>query len=287
MAPRMTFTLRRLPGTLINPLAQIEVRRLALLLNAASQLAMSDGHVERTIAYEIATRGAALMGLQYPGFVRAAELVLARLGNFPGRALLHERFVASANQTLLLQLEMRMREIENTVKDAGGRKWSLTDFQFESLELFSAHKSVSLSAPTSAGKSFLLLLEVMRKLRDHQPAGIAYIVPTRALIRQVVIDLRESLVNSELPFPIIRSMPRIITEAEAPNGVVYVLTQERLLSLLNSDEGTPWLTALIVDEAQEIGSGARGVLLHTAIESCLVRFPKVEVIFASPFGEKS
>jgi hypothetical protein len=101
----------------------------------------------------------------------------------------------------------------------------------------------------------------------------------------VVIDVRRHVKESNLPVPFIRSVPRLVIPDEAPNGVVYVLTQERLLSLIDSDEGEPWLTALIVDEAQEIGSGARGVLLHTAIERVRIRFPKAEIIFAAPLAK--
>ncbi len=245
---------------------------------------MKDGHAERTLAYEIATRATTLMGSEYPGFVHAAELILARLGNFPGRDLLKHRFGATSNQSALLRLEMRMREIENTSTDAGGTNRTLTDFQCDSMNAFVSHSSVSLSAPTSAGKSFLLLLEVMRSLRENTPAGIVYVVPTRSLIRQVVVDLRTFLIKSSLPFPIIRSMPKAVAKNEAPDGVIYVLTQERLLSLLNAEEAPLWLSALIVDEAQEIGSGSRGILLHTAIESLLFQFPHVRVIFASPLA---
>src|SRR5262249_7557634 len=149
----------------------------------------------------------------HPGLSRGAELILARLGNFPGRDLLRQRHQNIPSRQLFPQLEMRVHEIENTIQDAGGRKRRLTDFQFEALRAFSEHKSVSVSAPTSAGKSFLLGLEVLRKLRDQRPAAIAYIVPTRALIRQVIVDLRSHLLGSNLPFPLIRSVPRIVTKA--------------------------------------------------------------------------
>jgi hypothetical protein len=275
---------RRLPGEAPSQPANVPLREMARLLSLASHLAMEEGFEERNTAYEIATRTAMLDGNENPGFTRGAELILGRLGNFPGRDLLRHRFADIPVREPMLQFEMRMHEIENTIDDAGGRKRRLTDFQFDALRTFAARRSVSLSAPTSAGKSFLLTLEVLRKLRDQRPAGIVYVVPTRALIRQVVVDVRNAVSGSILPFPLIRSVPRIVTREEAPFGVVYVLTQERLLSLLNPDQGDPWLTALIVDEAQEIGSGARGVLLHTAIERVRMRFPKAEIIFASPLA---
>lgn len=274
---------RRLPGDETDEAAPILPEEIARLMGAASRLALAKDHAERTVAYEIATRAAAMAGRELPGLIRAAEVVLARLGNFPGCELLRTRFEHTAVRDPLLRLEMRARELENTALDAGGKPRRLTDFQFETFELFARNGAVSVSAPTSAGKSFLLGLEVLRKLRAKPPASIAYVVPTRALIRQVIHGLREQVAQSGIPAPLIRCVPRPVTAEEAPNGIVYVLTQERLLSLLNPDEGEPWLTALVVDEAQGIGDRARGILLHTAIEATLARFP-VPVIFASPLA---
>ena len=276
---------RRLPGETTDEVLALDIDEISRLVGAAACLALTTGHAERTVAYEIATRSVALAGKELPGLVRAAELILARLGNFPGRDLLHTRFQHAAVQDPLLWLEMQSREVENTTTDAGGKPRRLTDFQFDTLQTFLRNRAVSISAPTSAGKSFLLALEVLRKLRANPPACIAYIVPTRALIRQVIHGLRQQVAESELPPPLIRCVPRPETPEAAPNGIVYVLTQERLLSLLNPEVGDPWLTALIVDEAQGIGDRGRGILLHTAIEITLTRFPGAEVIFASPLAK--
>ncbi len=276
----------RLPGTALEdaPVPSISISAMRQLLSESARLALSDDHAERTVAYEIASRVSRLRGNEYPGFVQAAEVILARLGNFPGKDLLRNRFNAANLNVARLQLEMRMQELENTIIDAGGRKRILTDFQFEALGTFSRNKGVSVSAPTSAGKSFLLALQILQNLKDQRPASIVYLVPTRALIRQVVIDLRTTLRTANLGVPLVRSMPRIVRPEEAPDGIVYVLTQERLLSLLNPEEGKPWLTSLMVDEAQGIRDGARGVLLHTAIEMALTRFPGIDLIFASPLA---
>lgn len=276
---------RRLLGEALDDTNGITPTEMARLVGLASSLAIEDAFPARNLAYEIATRSVALAGSEYPGLLRGAELILTRLGNFPGRDLLRRRYPSIPLRASLLQFEMRVHEIENTIYDAGGRKRRLTDFQFEALRKFDKSRSVSLSAPTSAGKSFLLGLEVLKKLRDQKPAGIVYLAPTRALIRQVVIDLRSAVEGSNLPFPLIRSVPRGVTKENAPNGIIYVLTQERLLSLLNSEEEFPWITSLIVDEAQGIGDGARGVLLQTAIENVLFRFPHAAIIFASPLTE--
>ena len=280
---------RRLPGSSSAPTHTVPaVGELTHLMSLASVMALSEDPDDRTTAYEIGTRISAIDGGANPGLLKATEFVLARLGNFPGRTLLRQRHQTSLSQETTanpyLDLECLAREIENSVPDASGREVALTDFQVNTLAAFSAFKSVSVSAPTSAGKSFVLSLEVMLKLKAGRGACIVYLVPTRALIRQVVIGLREDLAKANLQQIPIRSIPTPIPRESAPEGIVYVLTQERLLSLLSAEEATVWITTLIVDEAQGIGDGGRGVLLHTAVDEVVRRFPETDVYFACPMA---
>jgi hypothetical protein len=280
---------RRLPGSTLAPaFAEPTTGELSQLMGLASVMALSEDSQDRTIAYEIVTRTAAIDRGVNPGLIKASEFVLARLGNFPGRTLLRQRHRASLSRDTTanpyLDLECLAREAENSVPDASGQEMALTDFQVDTLAAFSASKSVSVSAPTSAGKSFILSLEVVRKLKAEQNTCIVYLVPTRALIRQVVIGLREELAKANLQHIPIRSIPTPIQREFATDGIVYVLTQERLLSLMSVAETTVWITTLIVDEAQGIGDGGRGVLLHTAVDEVVRRFPDTDVYFACPMA---
>jgi RAD3-like DEAD/DEAH box helicase len=278
---------RRLPTPESSNGETIADEDLGRLISSASILALSTDAEDRTVAYEIATRTANLRNDLPPALLKAADLLLSRLGNFPGRQLLRERYGEAFSETAIapyLDLEVVAREIENTVEDPASDAKLLTDFQVGMLEAFSESPAVSVSAPTSAGKSFILSLEVIRKLTQQPQASVVYLVPTRALIRQVILTLRRDLVKSGLGNVPLRSVPTPIARDAAPSGVVYVLTQERLLSLLHADEADVWITTLIVDEAQGIGDGARGVLLHSAIDAVLERFPEAKVFFASPLA---
>ncbi len=278
---------RRLPGPESSDAETIADEDLGRLISSASILALSINAEDRTVAYEIATRTANLRNNLPPALLKAADLLLSRLGNFPGRQLLRERYGNGFSETAIapyLDLEVVAREIENTIEDPASDAKPLTDFQVGMLEAFSESPAVSVSAPTSAGKSFILSLEVIRNLTQQSQASVVYLVPTRALIRQVILTLRRDLKKSQLGNVPLRSVPTPITRDAAPSGVVYVLTQERLLSLLHSDEADVWITTLIVDEAQGIGDGARGVLLFGAIDAVLERFPEAKVFFASPLA---
>jgi superfamily II DNA/RNA helicase len=253
------------------------------LVNHASILALSDNAKDRTLAYEIITHSLRLRDQVSPALVRAVEFLLARLGNFPGRRLLRNRYKSSFDQNMsvppVLALEAIARELENTVQ---GVDQPLTDFQFDFLDALEVSRAVSVSAPTSAGKSFVLSLRIREKLRSNIGACVVYLAPTRALIREVMLRLRLQLNAGGLDAVALRCVPLPSTLEDTPHGIVYVLTQERLLSLMHASEEEFRLDLLVVDEAQNIRDGARGVLLQTAIENALREAPKAEVVFACP-----
>ena len=277
---------RQLPGHTISeqePLCDLDYRRL---MAAASWLALSEDNADRTAAYEIATRIVELTQRADDRLVQAASAILSRLGNFPGRTLLRKRYAAPGGNIELspvyLALETIARECENTVEVVPGRSFPLTDFQKDLFDDLANTPALSVSAPTSAGKSFVLCLDVIRRLRTRTPCSIVFVVPTRALIRQVAAAILKELHDADLQDVPVRCVPLPIERTQAPHGVVYVLTQERLLSLLFSDQGQPWITALIVDEAQGVKDGSRGVLLQSAVEEVQRRFPATEIVFSSP-----
>lgn len=272
---------RQLPGTCLDAASELTADEYSKLLTKASAFALSNEAADRTLAYEIASRIVEITEDGNPRILVAADVILSRLGNFPGRKLLRDRYNPSEAKPAFLELEIIAREIENT---AAGIPHPLTDFQFQLYDTLGRSRSTSVSAPTSAGKSFVLSLDIIRRLRSGQPTSIVYVVPTRALIRQVMLRIGEELLRAGLRDTAVRCVPLPITPEEAPSGIVYVLTQERLMSLLNSDDGEAWITTLLIDEAQGIKDGARGIILQTAIDSVLFRFAGAQIVFASPLA---
>ena len=279
----------KLPGLSHSKAPEIDRDTAFRLIGLASALALEAGAQERTMAYEIVTRIAMMQQVRSPRALMAIDHILARLGNFPGRTLLRRRFHHALSSGIQLPsmfgLEAATREAENTIDDQAGGKVALTDFQFDVTQAFRENDAVSVSAPTSAGKSFVLAMDVVRRLKQHKPSSIVVVVPTRALIRQTMLSLREALAKADMRAVPLRCIPLAVIPEEALDGVVYVLTQERLLSLLHSSETPAWITCLIVDEAQGVSDGSRGVLLHNAIDATLEMFPSIELIFASPLAK--
>ena len=274
----------QLPGEAVNECEDLSNDDIRKLVGYSSLFSVSDDYKELSLAYEIITRLIEIKKSTDSNLLAACDLLLSRIGNFPGRKLLRDRHFCDEENAIPINisLEKITREVENTVEHGQGSDELLTDFQYLLYKAVTEGRSVSVSAPTSAGKSFVLNLALQNRLFGESKESIIYIVPTRALISEVSQRIRESLRNSNLTGIIIRTAPFPIKIEDITKGVIYVLTQERLSSLLYSEETGLWITSLIVDEAHEIQKRKRGVVLQNSVDTVLSRFPKIPVLFASP-----
>lgn len=253
---------------------------LRLLISYASIASLSERSDEISIAYEICSRLIEVYGADNSIVVDAADLILSRIGNFPGRTLLRSKFLEDGQPDVpfSLAIERLARETENSVDDSR----LLTDFQYKLYAALAVEQSLSVSAPTSAGKSYILNLDLIRRLTRGVGACIVYIVPTRALVSEVVSRVRATLRAEALDEIVVRTAPFAVINRSKYRGIVYVLTQERLLRLLTLTTEDANVTALIVDEAHELQKGKRGILLQNSIDMALKKFPAATIFFASP-----
>jgi DEAD/DEAH box helicase len=261
---------------------------LAYALSVATRLALSgsgDSTEEAQAgkrAYEVAVRSLNFANGSTPTVRAVCDLILSRIGNFPARALLAEQAgPPSALGDPFVRLEMLVREFENKLRGTGSET-VLTDFQVRLIRALEANRSVSVSAPTSAGKSFTLEIEILRRLRDDESYVAAFIVPTRALIRQVTFDLVGILRKHELISVPVLSAPTAPPNFPEIKKLIYVLTQERLATLLTSGDKNLRIDAIVVDEAHEIGESNRGLTLERALAAMLGRYPDARLFFSSP-----
>jgi superfamily II DNA/RNA helicase len=262
----------------------ITEREINSLTGYSSILSLSDESNDISLSYEIITRLIEYTNGSCNRVISAADLIFSRIGNFPGRTLLRNRHSNSIeiSTSPSLRLESVAREAENTVYMDTERSTLLTDFQYKFLSSIDNENSLSVSAPTSAGKSFVLNLDLIRKIKADSGQCIVYIVPTRALISEVSHRIRTTMRNEGLEGVIVRTAPFPVAKEKIKQAAVYVLTQERLMSFINSQVGKPYISSLIVDEAHEIQNGKRGIILQNAIDIVLSRFGTIKVLFASP-----
>lgn len=217
-------------------------------------------------------------------FQDAACVILDSLTNRPAIHLAISRNLVAPNITrrlpLGLKIEWFRRELGQTVT-TGKQELTLNRFQKELWNLADEVDQFSISAPTSSGKSFVLGHWLSSFLNANPKSFVIYIVPTRALIYQVETDLRDHF-RQEVLFQVSVSSLPIPDAYKDGRANVFVVTQERLHILLMSlpKELTPNL--LIVDEAQKLGDGARGVLLQNVIDALIAKSPRLKVYFASP-----
>lgn len=164
------------------------------------------------------------------------------------------------------------------------KQYSLNRFQSEVYRKYSDNDAISISAPTSAGKSYILCAIIAEAI-SKDIVNIVYIVPTRALISQVEADLTCHLQKNELKDRAnISTVPLMLNEVDGQKSNIFVFTQERLHWFLTNNQEHPIrIDFLIVDEAHKIEDGNRGILLQQKIEDLILANENMRLYFSSPF----
>lgn len=255
------------------------------LLQCASLLAQAHTANCEDSALRIAQH--CLVQSQPDNLADAACVILDTLTNKPSIRLAENRNLVKPNPSSRLPLPLRAawlrREMEHLVVVGDGHELSLNRFQRDVWHATNTTQILSITAPTSTGKSFLLCQWLAEYFRDNPKAFVVYVVPTRALIQQVENDLRQELAESQSVLPTINvsSLP-MASSVKDSSANVMVLTQERLHILLLAlpPERRPGL--MIVDEAHKFSDGARGILLNNVIDTVSSETKALKILFASP-----
>lgn len=214
----------------------------------------------------------------------SALLLLEREGNVRAMGLADAKGLAdlanlrSAPADLRLDASARITEL--TIQSTVGDSFVLNTFQKEFWDLAHNSKWLSISAPTSAGKSFVVRAWIKELLTRKTSASLVYLAPTRALIEEVSSGLRAEL-GSDI---VIQTLPwELGSKLAAHRPAIFVFTQERLhIHLTNNPEFIP--SFIFIDEAQNIGSQSRGILMSQVISECANRNNSAQFIFASPLS---
>lgn len=215
---------------------------------------------------------------------QAAAVILQSLTNRPAIKLAIERHLLDPNFERNLPLPFKIQnfktEFEHSV-NIGNNLVSLNKFQSRVYNGHLKNDAISISAPTSAGKSFILCNIIVKKLLK-EPINVVYIVPTRALIAQVEGDLKSLFTEFDLQNINLSTVPQYDTINSDSN--VFIFTQERLHWFMIEHSDLP-LHMIIVDEAHKIEDSYRGILLQQKIEEVVIKNPDIKIYFSSPFTE--
>ncbi|MBN2266886.1 MAG: DEAD/DEAH box helicase [Candidatus Babeliaceae bacterium] len=218
----------------------------------------------------------------------AAAIILDTLANRPAIKLAEVRDLIKHSYFDRLPFPLYQdwvkRSIKNTIALSDDKSLEANRFQCSFWESVNTHDWISISAPTSAGKSFIIGRWLAEYLRNNPQSTVVYIVPTRALIQQVQRDIEGILKFAHVENTSVATLP-LKSSLKSDKANIFIFTQERLHVLLAAFNNDISVDLLVIDEAQKIGDNYRGVLLQQAIEAVSCRNPQCRIIFASPMTE--
>lgn len=262
-------------------------------LSIASFLAFSEESYHQKAALRIA-QASIIYNKNNPAILSSAAYVLNCLTNYVAVDLAMRRDYISPDiykSFSILQNLERLKGLMDNQISIFSKDYFLNKTQSEVYKYFLENYSISLSAPTSAGKSFIILATIFKEIENlisknrhsRDIYEILIIVPTRALINQTRKSIERSIVEFEKFTDIqIETFP----ESEIQKNkrvIISIFTQERLhWELKENSSFKP--NIVVIDEAQKISEANRGLLLERTLRTILDRNPEARMIFASPFS---
>lgn len=207
--------------------------------------------------------------------------LLNRIKNFPAKKVVEKETDIDLKNRLspIEYIREVYEEVNNTVYLLD-KEYVITDIQANIYRLFSKYKDISISAPTSIGKTFIITKLLIKELLKNAK-NIVYIVPTRALINQIRKDIEDELRKIGKKDEYFVQVTSDTNDLDKRKKGVFILTQERfyqLCNLKNTEIGT-----IIIDEAQNITDDSRGILLEYSIRYARKIWTNVRLIFISPY----
>jgi ATP-dependent RNA helicase DOB1 len=135
-------------------------------------------------------------------------------------------------------------------------------------------KCFSFSAPTSTGKSYVFMRQIMEFKND-----VIVIVPSRALINEYYLKLSDLIRDKRVN--ILTFIDKINTNHATRN--VFIVTPERCRELFRIKDQFQ-VDLFLFDEAQLSDEDSkRGLYYDSIVRRCQKAFPKARYIFAHPF----
>jgi len=151
-------------------------------------------------------------------------------------------------------------------------------------------RAIAVEMPTSAGKTLLAKFAIVQT-RALSHGTIAYIVPTRALVNQVTLELRADF--RDLKLRVEQAVPAFEMDPTEDRLLqsdtdVLVTTPEKLDLLVRKDHAiTKNLALVIADEAHSLAERHRGPRLELLLGMIKRDKPGVRFLLLSPFIPES
>ena len=242
------------------------------------------------------------------GMVSGSEALLEEAGD--RLAAIRNLLATSADDVAALldrldrvMVEMSDRSTYQVLRRAGlserlarGYAWQRPELWSSQVEAIGAgfldpDRSFVLSLSTGSGKTFLAQLRILATLERYPESWVAYVAPTRALVREVFTELSRALRPQGV------RVQKLVASAEATlladTDEVPVITADRTCAVLTPERldvylrSNPDLAArcrlVVVDEAHHISDPDRGARLEALIALLLTKRPEAKLVLLSAF----
>lgn len=242
---------------------KLEKPEIKKLISAAQILYKSPNEKHRKEGATVLAMLLDTCAIEYPDIIPIAYSMFAHSGNFPNTNLLTKRHPETRfTYSFYTDAQIEFRRDLNSVDELD---FTLTDYQRSLWNDLVSDADVITSAPTSAGKTHIILNYLLEKVGGSDGAFAAIIVPTRALISEVASKIYE--LAEQLDYLDDIEICTVPKEGDFKDKTFFVMTQERLYEILM--RGDISFNYFFLDEAHNIADKSRGVLLHLTIEKML------------------
>ncbi|MGD1818805.1 MAG: DEAD/DEAH box helicase [Pleomorphochaeta sp.] len=266
------YSLRIINNNSKNTLTENELNNL---LRFSDILCRSNNPKHRNLSLKIISLILEFNEFKNSKYVKAiATNTLIKLGNFPSLNII------SKNENYLNIEEIKIDFLLKSIAHQSPLGKTFTDGQYKVFDELTKNNHFSFSGSTSFGKSYIFEAFTKYLIKNHNCSdNIAFIVPTKALINQVITSL--NAIISENPYKIISTpkIPKIYLNENTK--YIFVFTAERLISYF-LDSHNPKIDYLFVDEAHKLikRKDTRTPLLYHAL--VMAKRKSVNIYFASP-----
>jgi hypothetical protein len=266
-----------------NTLNKIEPAKLKKVCWLLSILAGSDNDIHKQKADDIA-KLLFLQNPESPSIATYTDIILRRTGNLPAIKHLKELSFAERNLDVIATQEAIINKFSRMVK-IGEEPIFLSEFQRRLWDALNKNKDVLISGPTSSGKSFIVQTYLLERLYDSESLLAIYVVPSRALINQVVEGFRSSI--SKIKHIEIRTSfeERKNDLFSKSKSSIFVVTPERCIKLLEKGHTESIIPDFIfIDEIQNADrDDERALLYDILINESKQHWPNIQLVLAGPY----
>lgn len=212
-------------------------------------------------------------------YLKACYILQSRAGNIVSAKHLeglfgHGHIIKHFSSSLDFELTSQKFLLEKRVSD--NNYIYFTHFQRGLWDKLECGENVAVSAPTSAGKSFVIKRYIYDSVISANEGYFVYVVPSKALINQVGNEMSREL----------KDIATVMTTYKALDDdalkIVYVLTPERCMRLLNeNDNKAPKI--VFFDEIQNLEDNSRGNVFENIIYRMTSLWQSTQFIMAGPY----